>query len=743
MTPLDYALAYLRAGISVIPIRRDGSKAPAVPAWKDFIQRRADEAMARLWWGVANPPGLATIGGKVSRGLEVIDFDVEAGRIFPLWQIEVAEQAPGLLERLAVIQTPRLPSGYHVGLRCLEVAIPGNAKLASLSKVEQRAEREQARAENRKPEFTLIETRGEGGYVVTCGSPPECHTTGRTWEHQSGPQLWDLLPVTAGEREVLWTLARYFDRTERPSGHGPHAGDPAELLPGTAFDRDGPDWAEILGPAGWILADTRGEERRWRRPDKDRGWSATTGRCKGKDGSDLLRVFSSNAPPFELDQAYGKFRAHTLLNHAGDLSAAASELARRGFGSPRKGKHRENGRAGGEEQNGRHAPPPSPLPDDGEPLTIQASEIPPKKVQWLWPWRIPLGKLTTFAGIGGLGKTFVLLYMAARVSCGASWPDGSPCMDGEVLFISGEDDPDDTLVPRLIELGADLRRVRFLRSRVADRFTLADLPTLERAAKECKGPLRLIVIDPPTAYLAGVNDNKNSELRALLTPLKTWAQEWMVALVFNTHINKTTAKVEALARVMGSVAWVNAVRAAHLFARDNEDPDKVLFVPMKYNLSKRVPGLLYRIEPVGDCARIEWLGEVDTTADNAINQVSKPRKVVASEWLIERFREKLEWSSADLFAEAKAHNISRSAVFEAKETLKLPKARKVASLNGDSTWVWWVPADWPPLIPTGSTPTTTDTVEPVEPVEPQHVTGQGVPNWFATGSEDEPIQLPW
>jgi putative DNA primase/helicase len=330
-------------------------------------------------------------------------------------------------------------------------------------------------------------------------------------------------------------------------------------------------------------------------------------------------------------------------------------------------------------------------------VTIRASEIVPRKVEWLWPDRVPLRKLTTFAGIGGLGKTFVLLYMASCVSRGLAWCDGSPCPAGEVLFISGEDDPDDTLVPRLIELGADLDRVRFLRTEAADRFSLADLPLLERAAGECHGPLMLTVIDPPTAYLGRVDDHKNSELRGLLTPLKEWTKHAGCSLVFNTHVNKSTQKVEAMARVLGSVAWVNAVRAGHLFARDPDDPERVLFVPMKYNCGPRKQGLAYRIVAKGDLATIEWLGDVDTDADRAINQQGKPRKVVAREWLIERFGEKREWESGELFAAARAVGVSRDAIFEAKSGRDLPRARKTTNLKGDTTWVWWVPEDWPHL----------------------------------------------
>lgn len=343
----------------------------------------------------------------------------------------------------------------------------------------------------------------------------------------------------------------------------------------------------------------------------------------------------------------------------------------------------------------------------GESIIIRASKIVPRKVEWLWPGRIPLGKLTTFAGVGGLGKTFVLCDITARVTRGSEWPhSGGECAEpGQVLFLSGEDDPDDTLVPRLIELGADLDKVCFLRSEVQDQFTLKDLVTLDKALAEVGDGVRFVVIDPPSCFLGEADDHKNAEVRSLLGPLKSWAAKHRLGVVFNTHFTKPgSAKVEAAMRVMGSVAWVNAVRAAHIFARDPEDVDKVLFVPLKMNLTKRRHALAYKIvETTADMAKVEWLGEVDTTADAAASgDHGKPRRVVASEWLVERFRERLEWESKELFDRAKHDGVSRNAVFEAKTKLDLPRARRTTEANGDFIYHWWVPEDWPLLsrVPT-------------------------------------------
>lgn len=354
------------------------------------------------------------------------------------------------------------------------------------------------------------------------------------------------------------------------------------------------------------------------------------------------------------------------------------------------------------ERNGRPGPTgPGPKIEPGKQIIIRASSITPRKVEWLWPGRIPLGKLTTFAGVGGLGKTFVLCDITARVTRGADWPDsaGECCETGQVLFVSGEDEADDTIVPRLIEMGADLNKVIFLTTEVQDRFTLADLSTLETAIEQAGGNVRFIAIDPPTAYLGGVDDHKNAELRGLLSPMKSWAAKHRLALVFNTHVNKGGGqKFEAMMRVMGSVAWVNAVRAAHMFAKDADSPDRRLFVPMKMNVGKERKGLAYRLAEVGELARVEWLGEVDTTADEAVAPPKKmTRDVRAADWLIERFREKREWDSEDLFRVAKEQGVSRSAIFAAKAALELPKAKQVVYESGNRTWIWWVPENWAAL----------------------------------------------
>lgn len=326
-----------------------------------------------------------------------------------------------------------------------------------------------------------------------------------------------------------------------------------------------------------------------------------------------------------------------------------------------------------------------------------ASSVKPRAVEWLWPGRIPLGKLTTFAGNGGLGKTFVLCDIIARITQGMDWPcsNGECSPVGKCLFISGEDDPEDTLVPRMIELGADLNRVAFLQTAVLDRFTLADLKTLDTALDQMGGDVRFVGIDPPTAYLGGVNDHKNAELRGLLTPLMSWAMKRRLAIVFNTHVNKPQgAKVEAMMRVMGSVAWVNAMRSAYMFAKDPDNHEQRLFVGMKTNLGGERKGLAYKIAATSTLARVEWLGEVDTSADDAANNQRSERKrsIPAAAWLAELFADTDKIPSDAIWRAKRQTTISDNALKEAKDEMGI-RAKQEHDGDGNRAWFWMWPKE--------------------------------------------------
>ncbi|HEY2414663.1 MAG TPA: AAA family ATPase [Pirellulaceae bacterium] len=222
-------------------------------------------------------------------------------------------------------------------------------------------------------------------------------------------------------------------------------------------------------------------------------------------------------------------------------------------------------------------------------------------VQWLWPRRVPIGKVTLLVGDPGLGKSLVALDIAARVSTGAPWPDEAPRsqnstlptpdselslsttplppeprtlnLPASVLLLSAEDDLADTIRPRLDAAGADCSRIMVIPSFLGSscdgavprehelRRDLARLRTLIEAMNNC----RLIIIDPISAYLRG-SANSVTEVRSLLVPLAQLAQERGVAIVAVSHLRKQDGA--ALHRTMGSLAFVAAARAAWVICAD-------------------------------------------------------------------------------------------------------------------------------------------------------------------------------
>ena len=316
------ATSYYAAGFSVVPIRTDGSKAPSIGEWKTLQTNRLPADRLN---GLFNRQGVGIVGGAISGGLTVIDNDEPA-----LWSAfcEACElEAPGLLERLPHVQTPK--NGHHLYLRC-DGPTPGNEKLAMGLRLNDHDEM--------KPK-ALFETRGEGGYVVAPGSPADCHERKKTYEHISGPTIEQTPTITVAERDLLFRIARSFNElSTEPMLPASSSSAPAEPRVGDDYNRRA-TWEELLTPHGWTKLGTRGPLTQWRRPGKDvGGCSATTG-CLSQTGNDLLCIFSSNAYPFDVPSGathgtYSKFAAYAVLNHRGDYSEATRSLSRAGFGPP-------------------------------------------------------------------------------------------------------------------------------------------------------------------------------------------------------------------------------------------------------------------------------------------------------------------------------------------------------------------------------------------------------------------------
>ncbi len=565
-----YALAQRLAGsgIAVIPIRCDGSKAPAWKEWKTYELRLPTlHELKKMFSG--RTVGIAAIGGKVSGNLECIDFEVL--ELFDKWASDIELEFPGLLSRLVITRTPS--KGAHVWYRC--DVIGGNVKLSRRYPTE-----EELAKDPRMKWETLVETRGENGYALLPGSPPACHEMNKSYEYAS-LGLGDLglvRKVEIDQRNRMIDLARQFNSfIEEPRGNRPtRNGVATGLMPGDDFDKRG-NWQEILEPAGWSLESGTWDDGRLCRPGKERGVSATVGFARGQLGEPLLHVFSSNAPiP---TGTYGRFRAFAYIHHNQNFIDAATELYGKGYGDRVKPVQVE-----------RKA---TEIPADSELVTTNLTSVKAKPVHYLVPGRIAFRKLHLVAGRGGSGKSSLFRrcvadWTAGRPTFGLDYPSPGPI---DVLLLCGEDGLADTIVTGLAAEGADLSRVEFIEAVSikgrSQEFTLSpeNIGLIRKKLAE-KPSIRVIIIDPIASYVGRlkVDDSRATELRAgVLDPLNALTEETGVTIVMVAHLNKGHGH-DAVDRIAGSAAYRDAVRAAYMVAPSPDDEDSRLLSPIKWNL---------------------------------------------------------------------------------------------------------------------------------------------------------------
>lgn len=163
---------------------------------------------------------------------------------------------------------------------------------------------------------------------------------------------------------------------------------------------------------------------------------------------------------------------------------------------------------------------------------VRMSDVEPEKVGWLWPYYIPLGKITLLEGDPGCGKTWLALVFASVVSTGAPFPDTESGRligrrdAGSVLYLSAEDGPADTLRPRLDTVKADVSRVYVVTGTQDEKgegtFSFDDLTLLDALAEVLKP--KLVVVDPLQAYLgASIDMHRANETRPVLVRLAALA----------------------------------------------------------------------------------------------------------------------------------------------------------------------------------------------------------------------------
>ncbi|MCZ6652455.1 MAG: AAA family ATPase [Planctomycetota bacterium] len=305
------------------------------------------------------------------------------------------------------------------------------------------------------------------------------------------------------------------------------------------------------------------------------------------------------------------------------------------------------------------------------------STIEPQDVDWLWLNRVANGKCNLFYGDGGVGKSFVLVDMMARITTGTPWHDcqDTPNEAGFVILLNAEDDPNDTIRKRFDAQGGDPSKAAFIdgvkRTKDGNDSGLSlvvDLDLIEKLAIEKRA--KLLIIDPVTAYTGGKDIYKDDQVRDITTPLKAMAERLNMAVVLVMHTNKS-GTTNAKHKAANSSAWINACRMAWMFADDPSDPHRRSMTNAKNNLIYNADGLSFSFDPAE--GSLKWDDEpFRKTANQVLEERADRGKSPQLREAMEFLKQKLADGSVDaneIEERAKQEDISISTLKRAKKKL--------------------------------------------------------------------------
>jgi hypothetical protein len=342
MELIQAAINYLAEGFSVIPVNND--KQPVIQ-WKPYQEKQMDNGQIEETFGQPSAKGLAIVCGKISGNLEVIDVDCKydiTGNLWKDFRQLIEDNNPELASDLVIAQTRS--GGFHLLYYCSE--IDKNRKLAM---------RPTTTEERKNPHDltrVLIETRGEGGYILAAPS------AGYTFI-QGGPG--NIPNITPDERQLLFGISATFNqiKTEEPpvKTSPPSSNTQTGLSPFEDYNNRA-DVLKLLLAKGWEISRETERYYQLRRPGKDKGAISAT---LFKD----TRIFYcfSTSTEFKTQTGYNPVQLYTFTEHLGNFSEAAKKLYSDGFGDRHIKKD--------EEELEQEEEPTPVFPIDGLPSMIQ------------------------------------------------------------------------------------------------------------------------------------------------------------------------------------------------------------------------------------------------------------------------------------------------------------------------------------------------------------------------------------
>ena len=287
------------------------------------------------------------------------------------------------------------------------------------------------------------------------------------------------------------------------------------------------------------------------------------------------------------------------------------------------------------------------------------------------------------------------LDIATRVSIGASWPDSSgKAPMGNVLIISVEDGMEDTIVPRLIGLGADLHRIRCIEPLVDSAnktvgLSIVDhLQVLEEQIIEYEATL--LILDPILAFTGLKTDtHRASDVRATLGPLAAMADRTLCAILAIMHLNNRSGEFNSIYRITGSGDFAASARSVQVVGKHPELDHIRVLAPVKMNLSAMPQALEFGFSGDGF---FMWYGETGLEANDILQAVDPQEKGVreeAKDFLADILADR-PMLAADVWVAAEAHNVSKNTLRRAAKEIgvHIEQSKESTGRRGSPGWIW-------------------------------------------------------
>jgi putative DNA primase/helicase len=328
-----------------------------------------------------------------------------------------------------------------------------------------------------------------------------------------------------------------------------------------------------------------------------------------------------------------------------------------------------------------------------------------KRVRWLWSDWIALGKITGLAGPPKIGKGLLHAHLVAQVTRGELEGDlhGEP---RNVIVVTTEDDPGDTLKPRLQAARADMNRVFMLRMGTAAEpvpFRVPqDADELARHVRDSNAAL--VVVDPLLEFIDGKTDtHKSGPVRQAVSALNAIARESGCAILAVLHLNKGTSS-DPLMRHEASAAFTQILRGAMMLGRDPDSDDEShrVLAATSTNLSRLAESLALRIvgtsvmgdtgEPI-PIAGIEVIGTSHATGSDLLRERPGTNDGERTGTAVDEAEDFLRSELADgprpgkeVQSAARGFGISVASLRRAKGNLGV----KTGSDGFQGVWKWWL-----------------------------------------------------